>query len=70
MNKKIRLNKSILEYSRREIDEIIKEGRIKVNSKIALLGQQIEIGDKIEIDNKEINWEKNIKNKNNIPNVS
>lgn len=66
-----KLNKCLLLlYSRREIDKIIKENRIKINSKIALIGERINLGDIIELDNKIINWEENIKNKEIKPNVS
>ena len=66
---KIRLNKCLTFYSRREIDKIIKEERIKVNSFVATLGQRISFGDVITIDNQRINWEEIFQKQNQLPNV-
>lgn len=40
--------------SRRQIEEWIKEGRIKVNGKLAVPGDRISPGDKVRVDGKEI----------------
>lgn len=51
----IRINKylaQIVDFSRREADEAIKSGRVKINEKIAELGEEIKRGDKILLDNK------------------
>ena len=49
----MRLNKRLVELgfcSRRNADKLIKDGRVKVNGKVALLGEQVEDIDDIEID--------------------
>lgn len=49
----MRLNKRLVELgycSRRTADKLIEEGRVKVNGKPALLGEQVEPSDDIEID--------------------
>ncbi len=49
----MRLNKRLVELgfcSRRNADKLIKEGRVKVNGKLASLGEQVEDIDDIEID--------------------
>lgn len=69
--KKLKLNKNLLNYSRREVDKLIKENRIKINENIAILGQEIKLGDKIKIDENEIiNWEEIVRLKNELPSVS
>jgi len=53
----MRLNKYIAENtgkSRREADELISQGKVKVSSEIASLGQQISKDDKVFINNKPI----------------
>ncbi len=42
-------------YSRRAAEQLIRDGKVKVNSKPAVLGQQATTGDKIEINGKTIN---------------
>ena len=52
-NKPIRINKflsSLGTYSRRQVDKLIKEKRIKVNKKYAKLGIKVSINDEITID--------------------
>ncbi len=39
-------------YSRRQVDRLISEGKVKVNDEIAVLGEKATIDDKIEIDGK------------------
>ena len=54
----VRLQKLVAnfgKYSRREFEKFIKEGRVKVNGKVAKLGDQASINDKIELDGKKIN---------------
>lgn len=49
----MRLNKRLVELgvcSRRNADKLIEDGRVKVNGKVAVLGEQVEAGDDIEID--------------------
>lgn len=49
----MRLNKRLVELgvcSRRNADKLIDEGRVKVNGKVAVLGEQVETTDDIEID--------------------
>ncbi len=49
------LNKYISETgicSRREADKLIKAGRVKINGKVAMLGNRVEAGDEVRIDNK------------------
>ena len=49
----MRLNKRLVELgvcSRRNADKLIDEGRVKVNGKVAVLGEQVEATDDIEID--------------------
>ena len=40
--------------SRRQADELIKEGRVKINDRIANLGDQVKTGDKVFADKKEV----------------
>ena len=50
----MRLNKRLVELgfcSRRNADKLISEGRVKVNGKVAILGEQVDVNDDIEIDN-------------------
>ncbi len=49
-------------FSRRETEGYIREGRLKINSKIAKLGDRVTPTDKIFLDNKPINIKKNIEN--------
>ena len=46
--------------SRRKAEELIKEGRVKVNDKVITIGDQASKSDKIFVDNKKINKEKQI----------
>lgn len=49
----MRLNKRLVELgycSRRNADKLIEDGRVKVNGKVAVLGEQVESTDDIEID--------------------
>ncbi len=51
--KVMRLNKRLVELgfcSRRNADKLIEEGRVKVNGRVAMLGEQVENDDDIEID--------------------
>ncbi|MBO6119151.1 MAG: rRNA pseudouridine synthase [Lachnospiraceae bacterium] len=53
----MRLNKRLVELgycSRRNADKLIDEGRVKVNGKVAVLGEQVSETDDIEIDGEEI----------------
>lgn len=55
---KIRINKRLVELSvcsRRAADELIKSGKVKINSKVALLGDLVGIRDEIYVNNKKIN---------------
>lgn len=60
----VRLNKELALYlgiSRREADNLIKNGRIKINNNVARLGDRINKKDIIYIDNKIINQSTEIK---------
>ena len=49
----MRLNKRLVELgycSRRNADKLIADGRVKVNGRVAVLGEQVESKDDIEID--------------------
>ena len=49
----MRLNKRLVELgycSRRNADKLIEDGRVKVNGRVAILGEQVEASDDIEID--------------------
>ena len=53
IDKPIRINKflsSLGSYSRRQIDKLIEEKRIRVNKKYASLGVKVSSNDKITID--------------------
>jgi 23S rRNA pseudouridine2604 synthase len=53
----MRINKYISETgfcSRREVDKLIEDKRIRINDKVAQLGDQVEAGDKVFIDGKPI----------------
>jgi 23S rRNA pseudouridine2604 synthase len=53
-----RINKYLSEVgycSRREADRLIEKSRIKINGKIAVLGDQVEDRDKVTVDGKDIN---------------
>jgi pseudouridine synthase len=55
---KVRLQKLVAnfgKYSRREFEKFISEGRVKVNGKVAKLGDQATINDNITLDGKKIN---------------
>ena len=57
MEKDLRLNKELAlraGISRREADELIEQGRVRVNQQKALLGQRITEGDVLSIDNHEL----------------
>lgn len=41
-------------YSRRQAEQLIREGRVKLNGEIATLGQKADEADKLEIDNKKV----------------
>ena len=57
MNETLRLNKFIshnTSYSRREADELIKEGKVKINGKVVQnLATQVTYEDKIKIKDKD-----------------
>lgn len=44
--------------SRRQADELIKQGKVKVNNQIAAIGQRVEEEDKVEVDGKILKIEK------------
>ncbi|HLF66857.1 MAG TPA: pseudouridine synthase [Gammaproteobacteria bacterium] len=46
--------------SRREIEQWIREGRVKVHGKIATLGDRIEVGDPVLVDNRPVVFDKAI----------
>lgn len=53
----MRINKFIAsagKFSRREADKLIDEGKIKINGRVAKLGDQAEITDKVTMDGKEL----------------
>lgn len=53
-----RINKYLSEVgycSRREADRLIEKSRVKINGKIAVLGDQVEIRDKVTVDGNDIN---------------
>ncbi|PKM91157.1 pseudouridine synthase [Candidatus Falkowbacteria bacterium HGW-Falkowbacteria-1] len=57
---KINLTKLIAEsspYSRRQAEKIIRMGEVKINDRIALLGEKADKNDKIEINGKEIKFQ-------------
>ncbi|MGM0507636.1 MAG: pseudouridine synthase [Fusobacteriota bacterium] len=63
--KQERINKFLANLgiaARRKIDDMIEDGRVKVNGKKAQLGQKVTPDDSIEIDGDNINTEKEIKN--------
>ena len=65
-DKLIRINKYLSEIgfcSRRRADTLIEQERIKINGKIALMGQKVQLTDEIKIDNKLV---KPVKKKKNI----
>jgi 23S rRNA pseudouridine2605 synthase len=41
--------------SRREMERVIEKGRVKINGKVATLGERVLSSDKVELDNKKIN---------------
>lgn len=45
--------------SRRQAEKLIKQGKVKVNNKLALLGDKVNGEEKIKVNNKEININKN-----------
>ena len=56
-NKPIRINKflsSLGTYSRRQVDKLIEEKRIRVNKKYAKLGDKVSSNDEITIDGEEM----------------
>ncbi len=60
MEKGIRINKYLSEQgicSRREADRLLEEGRIRINGHKALVGERINAGDKVQVDNEYINVE-------------
>ncbi len=44
--------------SRREADELIKQGKVKVNNEIATIGQRVSEDDKVEVDGKRLSIQK------------
>lgn len=57
----MRINKYISETgfcSRREVDKLIEDKRVRINDKVAQLGDQVEEGDKVYIDGKPIGIKK------------
>ncbi len=44
--------------SRRKADELIKNGKVKVNNNIAIIGQTVNKGDKVEVNGKEVKLKK------------
>ncbi|MDT3328724.1 S4 domain-containing protein, partial [Campylobacter coli] len=51
----MRINKFISHnspYSRREADELIKQGLVKINNKIALLSDEVKTNDKVFVKGK------------------
>lgn len=53
----MRLNKFISETglcSRREADQLIEQGRVKVNGQLATLGTQVEDGDEVRVNGKQV----------------
>lgn len=44
--------------SRRKADELIKDGKVKINSNIASIGQTVYTGDKVEVNGKELKLKK------------
>lgn len=53
----MRINKFVAQasgVSRREADDLVADGRIKVNGSVAELGQQVETDDDISLDNKKL----------------
>lgn len=58
----MRLNKYLAACgvaSRRDCDEIIKSGRVRVNGKVASLGQDVNEGDEVMLDNSKVSLKKN-----------
>ena len=55
INKYLALN---AEFSRRQADALIKDGKVKINNRVAELGEQIKKNDKIFINNKKITGKK------------
>jgi 16S rRNA U516 pseudouridylate synthase RsuA-like enzyme len=56
---KVRLQKLVAnfgKYSRREFEKFIKEGRVKVNGKVAELGVKATIDDHVTLDDKKVNF--------------
>ncbi|MBT4449409.1 MAG: hypothetical protein HOC92_06915, partial [Gammaproteobacteria bacterium] len=46
--------------SRRQIDKLLQEGRIKVNGKVAKPGDQLQGGEKVSIDDKLVKFPRHI----------
>ena len=44
--------------SRREADELVKQGKVKVNNEIATIGQRVSEDDKVEVDGKRLSIQK------------
>ena len=57
----IRVNKFFTQYglcSRREADRAIESGRVTINGRVAILGDQVQAGDAIALDGRAIPWHK------------
>jgi 23S rRNA pseudouridine2605 synthase len=62
MNSSVRLNKFLafqLGVSRREADELIEKGKVRINSQIAKLGDRVSTTDAVYVDNKKIDLSQN-----------
>ncbi len=60
-NKGTRINKFLSEagfYSRREADKLIEKNRVKINGKVPLVGTKVIPGDRVSVDKKIINSNK------------
>lgn len=60
-SKLTRINKYLSEIgycSRRAADKLIEQGRVKINGKIALIGEKISSTDSVQVDNKNIKQER------------
>ena len=60
-NKGVRINKFLSEAgfcSRREADKLIAKNRVKINGKVPLIGTKVVTGDRVSVDNKDIEAKK------------
>ena len=54
----IRVNKCFKEFaSRRESDELVRQGRVKINGRVAGMGDKVAIGDRVTLDDRPVMWE-------------